>query len=161
MSLHKLLYSSWYAIAAVVWGTWALLKALEASTIRAWYAYLFAVGFLGGTAFLSKQNAGIFFLWGVTGFLASVPASMDDCERVAAPGGRFLRIGYLGTIALGTFVVVRRLLSPLIFLCFVAPSAALAAMGATRRCSARALARLLAAFGVLGAGVLHSRQGGA
>ena len=150
---HNSPYPSWYAIAFAVWGTWSMLRFLESTTNDRRNAWVVLTGVLGGLVFLSKQNAGIFFLWGVTGFLASSPEhelADDETEPWLARG---LRAGYLALIPLAALGLVKRFVGPATLCCFVLPAAALAALGARRRFGAAARRTLLWRVGALSVGV--------
>jgi hypothetical protein len=129
-------YPSWHAITLTVWGTWAVLRALEYPRRRS--LWLLLAGFLGGAAFFTKQNAGTFFLWGITGFLASQPTPAPRPADSTPRLGRLLRAGYLILIPLVALSLVRNFLEPVTLLAFVLPVAALAVLGARQRFGAAA-----------------------
>jgi len=138
---HNSPYPSWHAVTFAVLGAWALLRALEAATPgrRSWW--LVAAGWLGALSFLSKQNAGIFFLWGVSGFLASCPAPAGEGSE--SWWRRVLRCGYLVLLPLATWSVVREYLDVPTVVLFILPVAVLAVLGTRQTFGRAAWARLL------------------
>ena len=131
MVFHNSPYPSWWALAFSVWGTWALLRWLESRPPHP--AWLVLVGYLGGLVLCSKQNAGIFFLWGVTGFLASLPAPGAEDGGAELGVARSLRAGYLALIPLSCLLLVRSYLATATLAAFVVPAAGLALCGVRRR----------------------------
>ncbi len=155
MAFHNSPYPSWYALAFLTFASWALMRALEAQTPGRRSAWLLATGILGGLTFLSKQNAGIFILWGVSGFLASVPAREINTTRGEAgepPLLRALRLGYLVLIPAVAVFLIAKFLSPLAISIFVAPAVVLSMLGARVAFSASAWRRMLRDLLTVGAG---------
>lgn len=150
MGFHNSPYPFWYAVTFASLGGWTMMRFLEAKGEARARGWLLVAGALGGLTFLSKQNAGIFFLWGATGFLASRPDPAPG-ER-EPPLGRVARAGYLAAIPLASLYLVKNFLSPVTLGVFVAPPAILALIGARRTFGAAALGRLAARFACLGVG---------
>ena len=153
MAFHNIPYPIWYGMLFGVWGIWTMLRAMETRSRTRRAAWIVATGVIGGLALFSKQNAGVFFLWGVTGFLASYPRS--PAESVA-PGPRLMtavRIGYLVLIPLAVLVVIKNFLSFSTVLLFFLPTASLAAVGARRRFDRVAFRGAVVDFLLLGLGV--------
>jgi len=152
MDFHNSPYPLWYAVTFAVLGAWAMLRRLESPGRRRRAAWLVLTGVLGGLTFLSKQNAGIFFLWGTSGFLASCPDNPPGEGEREPPIGRAARVGYLLLIPLSALFLVRNYLGPITLALFVAPLAALAALGARAHFGPAALRRLTMAFACLALG---------
>lgn len=148
MVFHNSPYPSWYALGCTVWGTWCVLRCLEAESERQRLTWLVAAGVFGGLTFLLKQNSGTFLLWGITGFLASSPFPRAGDRRAEPLLARILRVAYLAAIPLATVLLVRSYLGTATVLAFVLPVAALALLGARRAFNGdawRGLARRLLA----------------
>jgi hypothetical protein len=148
-------YPSWYAMNLYVLTLWGVLRSLEARGSIRQGAWLLAAGFLAGLSFLSKQNAGIFLLWAVSGFLAACPPDGKGAqggERLEPAGLRILRLGYLALIPIAAMFLIRSFLSPLTLALFVAPTVALGALGARQRFTSAAGRSLLARLLLVGAG---------
>ncbi len=152
MAFHNSPYPFWYAVTFASLGAWVMMRFLEAADEARARGWLLAAGVLGGLTFLSKQNAGIFFLWGATGFLASRPDPPAAAEEREPWLGRVARAGYLAAIPLASLYLVKNFLSPVTLGAFVAPPAILAVLGARRAFGAAALGRLAARMACLGAG---------
>lgn len=129
MSFHNSPYPSWYALMFLTFTTWSLLRALETGSPRRRSAWLFLTGILGGLTFFSKQNAGIFILWGVSGYLVSVP-SVEPRGAGEPPFGRNFRRAYLALIPMAAALLIAKFLSPITILLFVAPTVLLGVLGA-------------------------------
>lgn len=153
MVFHNSPYPSWYAVTFAVLGTWALLRALEARSANAHAAWLVCTGVCGGLTLLSKQTAGIFFLWGATGFLASHPGSEGTSDAAEPLFGRALRIGYLALIPLAMVFLIKNFIVPATLTLFVAPLATLVIIGARRRFDAAACHMLMLRLICVAAGV--------
>lgn len=132
MVFHNSPYPSWYAVTFSILGTWTILRSLEARSAPRSAAWLLATGFLGALTFLSKQNAGIFFLWGVTGFLASRPTTGVPGEEKQQPLLRAARVAYLALIPVSALLLVKNFLGVATMTLFVVPLTILARLGAKR-----------------------------
>jgi hypothetical protein len=130
MAFHNTPYPLWYAVALTVIGAWVMLRSLEAGSPARRLAWLVFAGFIGGTTLLTKQNSGVFFLWGVSGFLFSHPGedrvSVQDEQRSA----RWLRLAYLALIPLATLYLIGGNINAVTLGFFVAPAATMALVGA-------------------------------
>lgn len=151
-------YPSWYAIGFIVLTLWAGLRVLESREGVRRGAWLLLVGALAGMTFMSKQNAGIFILWAVSGFLLSSPLpgtrGMEE-PRSSEPGAlRLLRFSYLALIPIAAAFLIRNYTSPLTLAFFVAPTVALAALGARTRFSKEAWRRVAGHLLLVGMGFL-------
>ena len=155
MIFHNSPYPLWYALGFTVWGTWALLRALEAGDRARVAAWLVAAGCFGGWTFLSKQNAGIFFLWGASGFLVSQTAVEGADPRPEPATAYVLRLLYLAIIPLAALVLIHSYLDVAAVAAFVLPAAGLAVLGG-RRSSAAAWRERVFRLLCLAAGVLLS-----
>ncbi|HVO23948.1 MAG TPA: glycosyltransferase family 39 protein [Candidatus Margulisiibacteriota bacterium] len=149
-------YPSWWAIAFAVWGTWAMLRSLEASSRGRCLTWLLLAGVFGGWAFFTKQNTGTFYLWAVTGFLASSPQQPAAGDEPEPWRCRCLRVAYLALIPLATLLLVRNFLGGATLLAFVLPVAALAILGMRRSFGRQAWQNLLWSFASVGAGALFA-----
>jgi hypothetical protein len=148
-------YHSWHAVLFYVLTTWTVLRALETAAPNRRAGWLLAAGFLAGLCFLSKQNAGIFLLWAVSGFLASAP--LDQKAPAAgrspeSPGLRLARVGYLALIPIAATILVWNYLTPLTLALFVAPTVVLGKLGARARFTASEGRALLGRVLLVGAG---------
>lgn len=148
---HNSPYPSWHAVTFAVLGAWTLLRAGETATRGRRAFWLLATGVFGALSFLSKQNAGIFFLWGVSGYLASWPAPAAD--GVEARWQRALRCAYLAVLPLAAWAVVREYLDAATFVVFLLPVIVLALIGARQRFGPAAWRQLLCDAGSLAAGI--------
>jgi hypothetical protein len=119
-----------------------MLRFLEARGSGRQAAWLVATGILAGLALLSRQNAGIFLLWGVSGFLASRADPVAALGKQKSGVIRLLRVGYLALIPVGAVLLVKNFLGPGTMVPFVIPLVALAMMGA-QECFSRGAARAL------------------
>jgi hypothetical protein len=147
-------YPSWYALLFAVWGTWAMLRFLEADGPRSQAAWLIVAGFLGGATFFTKQNTGTFFLWGISGFLASCPSPPAAPGEAEAPMWRGVRGAYLALLPLATLLLVRNFLDAATLGAFVLPVAVLAVVGMRQRFGATAWRHLLMHLLYVSIGVL-------
>ena len=130
MAFHNTPYPLWYLVLFFSFAAWALLKSVEATSVRARAAWMFVVGFMGGIALLTKQNGGVFLLWAATGFVASYPM----CEGDTKEGWpwRFARIAYLFLMPLSMLALSWTFTSPLTLGAYVLPLVGLAWVGAMR-----------------------------
>ena len=156
MSFHHAPYPSWYAIGFFLLTMWAGLRVLESRAGWRRGGWLLAAGLTAGLTFMSKQNAGVFLLWAVSGFLLSVPLT----RRSAQPAGdseprvlRLLRLSYLALIPAAAAFLTRNYASALTLAFFVAPAVALGALGARTRFSKDEWRALAGHLVLLGAGV--------
>lgn len=146
VELHNAPYPFWYSIAFTIWGAWALLRFLEARGGWRDGIWLFATGVLGGLTLLTKQSAGIFFLWGASAFLASCPKRSGGTGEQGGAAPWSLRVGYLVLIPVSAVLVVKNFIGPASLALFVFPMTVLAMIGARRSSGAeeyRALATRL------------------
>jgi len=146
-------YPSWYATTFAVWGTWAMLRALEATGTRRRVAWLVTAGVFGGLTLLSKQTAGVFFLWGVSGAFASYPVPKPSPWEAEAPLARALRVGYLALLPLAALLLVKEFLGAATLALFVVPLAVLAVIGARQRFGPAAWRTLVVGFVCVALGV--------
>jgi hypothetical protein len=150
MAFHNTPYPLWYLVTLFALAAWALLRAIETSSPRARAAWMFAIGVVGGVALFTKQNGGIFLLWGATGFLAShpmVPGAIAEGRL-----WRAARAVYLSLIPLSMLLLSWTFASPLTLAAYVAPTAALAWIGASRRFSREAIGVALRCSGWIALG---------
>jgi len=152
MDFHNSPYPGWYALTFAVLGTWTLLRSLDAMSEQGRSAWLIATGLLGGLILLSKQNMGVFFLWGVTGFLASWPGPATPDDAPEPLPARLLRRTYLALIPATSLFLVHNYLGPVILALFVIPLAVLSALGARTRFNPRSTWRLVSRFLCVAAG---------
>ncbi|MFI5394429.1 MAG: ArnT family glycosyltransferase [Candidatus Binatia bacterium] len=150
MDFHNSPYPSWEALTFTIWGVWAVLRVLESA--REWrrVGWLMLAGVCGALTLLSKQNAGVFFLWALTGFLVSCPVPGPLLGQPEPVVSRVLRAGYLALIPLSCAVLVRDFAGPVTLLLFVAPCAVLALLGARQRFGPMARHRLIARLAAVG-----------
>jgi len=143
MAFHNTPYPLWYLVMWFAMATWTMMRATEAGDRRAASWWLFVTGVIGGVALFTKQNGGIFLLWGATGFIAS-----QQLATGGEPEGRFwrvARIAYLALIPSSMLFLIWTFLSPINVAAFIAPPAALAWIGATTTFSREGVRRALAA----------------
>lgn len=152
MVFHNSPYPSWYAVFFSVFGFWTVLRWVESQRTGSRNLWLLATGALGGLTLLSKQNAGIFFLWGISGFLCSHPEPPLRHREAEPLLPRMLRSAYLLLIPLATLLLVKNFLGPVPVLLFVLPVFVLAASGMVSRFSARATVILLIRLAWVAAG---------
>ncbi len=154
MAFHNTPYPLWYAVTLMSGGTWAMLRTLEAASAARRAGWLVAVGVLGAVTFLVKQNAGIYFLWGVTGYLVSYPAVAARDGEAEPRFSRWLRVAYLSLIPLASLVVIKNFIRLPTVALFVLPTAVLLLVGMRRPFAPLAGKRLLADLGWVALGAV-------
>jgi hypothetical protein len=143
MAFHNTPYPLWYAVALTVIGAWVMLRSLEARSPARRLVWLVLAGFIGGTTLLTKQNSGVFFLWGVSGFLFSNPGDDQIPVKDEPRSARWLRAGYLALIPLATLYLIRSHIEFTTLVLFALPAAVMARIGARRGFGPVARRRLL------------------
>jgi len=152
MAFHNTPYPLWYLVTFFALATWTTMRARETDDPRAAAAWLCLTGLIGGVTLFTKQNGGIFLLWGATGFLASFPLAEGGGSE--GKGWKLLRGGYLGLIPLSMLFLIWTFVSPLTLGAFILPIAGLAWIGASEDFSRDAIRRALAGAGWMTLGVL-------
>ncbi len=153
MAFHNTPYPLWYMVILFSAATWGMLRATEASSARAALSWWFFVGLVGGVTLFTKQNGGIFLLWGASGFLASFPQVQDDGARESLLG-RYLRIAYLALIPTAMLFLIWTFVSAQSFAAFIVPLSLLVWVGTLRGFSAAAIRRAVGSMFCVGAGVI-------
>ncbi len=152
MAFHNTPYPLWYLVTLFSFAAWAMLRAIETERDRSRAGWMFLVGLIGGLALFTKQNGGVFILWGATGFLASYPL------RLAGPGEapiwRIARGAYLWLMPLSMMLLSWTFTSPWTVAAYVVPMAALAWIGTSRAFSRDAIRVALVSISWMAAGVV-------